>query len=293
MMKISVIIPSLNREEYIINLLNDLKDQTLKPEEIIIVDQSNSPYKLLQTHDLIHLIDGGKGPCRARNLGLEHSSGEIMVFLDDDIRLDPLFLETLCKPITNHTYLAVVGAICNAKGEYPQNEHPHWRKVADNWLLSITANPGFPGKCPTISFAAGCAAIHRCVYEEIGGFDPFFDPNGAGEDREYGLRIFHAGYPILYEGEAAVRHLGAPTGGRRGAGMGFKYQNILEANSVYIVAKYFSWRVFENFCSTWLRAILARGKGFNIRKWLRSLFWWYEARHYIKKTRTIKRDQCW
>jgi GT2 family glycosyltransferase len=283
---ISVIIPSRNRYSYILDLLNDLSQQETLADEIIVIDQSDEPYSNLPC---THIIDSERGPCRARNIGLEKCNGEIIVFLDDDIRIEKDFIQKITSPIVEGRTNVVVGAILNMEGQYQNATCPLWKKDGRNWLLSLTSNPGDSGEHQTLSFAGGCSAIHRIVYEKVGGFDQFFDPDGAGEDREYGLRIFHGGFSSLYYGEASVRHLGALRGGRRGAASGFKYQNILEANSVYIVSKYFSWSVFDQFCSDWLKSILHRGRGLNPRKWIRSVMWWKEARKHIENIREIKR----
>jgi len=259
-LKISIIIASRNRELYIKGLLSDLQQQIIIPEEIIIIDQSDTPYNLETSPGVTHILDKEIGPCHARNVGLEQSIGEIIVFLDDDARVESDFLKNICTPIFNGKSFAVVGAICDAEGNYRNDEYPFWQREKHNWLLALGASPNFPGSCLTLAFPTGCAAIHRSIYEKVGGFDPFFDPNGAGEDREFGLRIFHAGYSILYDGKAYIRHLHAPSGGRSSTPGGYKYQNVLEANSVYIVAKYFGWETFNNFCNAWLRSILKRGK---------------------------------
>lgn len=290
MNSISVIIPSKNRFTCVKNLLDDLDKQLLRSSETIVIDQSDIKYPPLQCH---LIVDDISGPCRARNLGLARATGDIIVFLDDDIRINADFLLNLCTPIIEGKVHAVVGAMCDPHGNYPFSKNPVWTKNKSNWLLALTANPGFAGQSPTLSFTTCCAAISREVYEKVGGFDPFFDPNGAGEDRDYGLRIFHAGYPILYEGKAFVRHLGAPTGGRRQNSTGFKYQNILEANSVYICAKYFSWPVFDQYCSNWLFSILQRGLTPNPRIWGRQIKWWHESRNFVKKIREIKRKNNW
>lgn len=290
MTNISIIIPSRNRYTFLIELLQDLDNQSLRADEIIVVDQSDQPYRRLPC---VHIVDNGIGPCRARNLGLEKASGEIFIFLDDDVRVDTGFLETITLPIRQNRYQVVVGAICNIQGEYRYLTNIHWRNSNDNWLLALTANPDYPGCCQTFSFPAGCAAIHRSVYETIGAFDPFFDPNGAGEDREYGLRIIHAGYSILYNGEAFVKHLGAPSGGRRENPTGFRYQNILHANSVYIAAKYLSWPLFDDFCANWLRSILNRYKGINPRIWARQIRWRREAAQFVGRIRQLKINNDW
>ena len=288
--KVSVIIPSKNRSAYLADLLQDLNAQTLPPAEVIVVDQSDEPYQNL---DCVHIIDKGTGPCRARNLGLAQCKGEFLVFLDDDIRIDPDFLQTLCSPIIKGNAKVVVGSMCNPDGKYLNSERTLWKKETSNWLLALTANPDFNGSCQALSFTTCCAAIHREVYEMIGRFDPFFDPDGAGEDREYGLRIFHAGYSILYEGKASVRHLGAPSGGRRKNSTGFKYLNILDANSVYIVAKYFGWSVFDDFCQSWLRSIIKKGGNRNILQIGRNYRKWVEARKHCKSIQEIKKNNNW
>lgn len=292
-MNISVIIASRNRITYISNLLSDLNNQVLVANEIILIDQSDIPYQIPEAPGMIHIIDNQRGPCHARNLGLEASSGDIIVFLDDDIRIYPDFLQNISMPIIENHTKVVVGAMLSAQGQYPNAVYLPWKQDRRNWLLSLTANPGDPGTHPTFSFTTCCSAIHRSVYENIGGFDVFFDPDGAGEDREYGLRIFHAGFSSLYVGKACVRHLGAPSGGRRGSASGFRYQNILEANSVYIVAKYFGWQVLQDFCSTWFRSILKKGKSINLRIWVRTYFRWLEARRYVVTIKKLKRDNGW
>ncbi len=289
---ISIVIASKNRFCFIQNLIQDLYLQIIQDLEIIIVDQSDKPYKFTDLKRIIHILDDQRGPCHARNLGLEKCTGEIIVFLDDDIRIANDFLKLICTPIINHQTKVVVGAMQNPEGQYSNTFYPYWIQDRWNWLLSITASPGDSGMHQTLSFTTCCAAIHRSVYENVGGFDEFFDPDGAGEDREYGLRIFHAGFSILYEGKAAVRHLGAPSGGRRGAATGFKYQNILESNSVYIVAKYFGWQVFDEFCASWLRSIIKRGRGLNPRKWIRSFLWWLEAKKHIENVRSLKQEMA-
>jgi len=282
---ISIIIPSRNRLSFIQDLLFDLSQQESLADEVIVVDQSDEPYQNLSC---VHIIDPNLGPCKARNLGLTRCSGEIIIFLDDDIRVEKDFIKQMVAPIIEGHTDVVVGAMLNMERQYRNSSYTFWRHDSRNWLLSLTANPGDPGRHQTLSFTTCCSAIRRRVYETIGGFDEYFDPDGAGEDREYGLRIFHAGFTMLYDGQASVRHYGAPSGGRRESSSGFKYQNILEANSVYIVSKYFSWSVFDQFCSDWLKSILRRGRGLNPRKWIRSFLWRNEARKHVEDIRAIK-----
>lgn len=247
-MKISILIASKNRERYINNLLYDIESQELRASEIIIIDQSEKKYTLTSNNKIFQIPDFGQGPCRARNLGLEKCTGEIIVFLDDDIHIEPDFLERLCVPIIKAETKVVVGAMCDEEGHYRNQENIAWRSNSRNWLLSLTTNPDFPGRCPALSFTTCCAAIHRSVYEKVGKFDEFFDPDGAGEDRDYGLRIFEAGFNILFDGSAKVNHLAALSGGRRDKAKSapnyFGFSPI-EANSYYLIAKHFGLNALD------------------------------------------------
>jgi len=245
---ISIVIASKNRYCFIQNLIQDLYLQIIQDLEIIIVDQSDKPYKLTDLKRIIHLLDDQRGPCHARNLGLEKCTGEIIVFLDDDIHIEPDFLERLCVPIIKAETQVVVGAMCDEEGHYRNQENITWRSNSRNWLLSLTSNPDFPGRCPALSFTTCCAAIHRSVYEKVGKFDEFFDPDGAGEDRDYGLRIFEAGFNILFDGSAKVNHLAALSGGRRDkAKSAPNYFGLspIEANSYYLIAKHFGLNALD------------------------------------------------
>lgn len=275
-MKISIIIPSRNREFYLCDLLDDLDKQTLPADEIIVIDQSDVPYAGLSC---TQIIDEGVGPCRARNIGLAAASGDIFVFLDDDVRINEEFLEIITTPILNNESKVVVGAICDEAGRYRNESYLYWRKQSKNWLLALTANPDFPGESLTLSFPAGCAAIHRSVYEKIGGFDIFFDPDGAGEDREYALRVYHAGYPILYKGNAKVNHLGISTGGRRSNQI--KTLPPLELNCLYIIGKYFNQDIFADYSKNWAKTVFKRHITLNPQSWLYGIKDWLVAKQWI------------
>lgn len=290
MKSISVIIPSRNRKQQVIDLLCDLSDQSLTAHEIIVVDQSDDPYLL---DNCLYIQDqGGVGPCRARNLGAEQAKGDILVFLDDDVRVEPNFLELLCEPILQGRYIATCGAICDSDGKYVTNEPHFWRTNHKVWLLALTAKLSHVGHGLTLAFPSGCSAVLRSVFVELGGFDTFFDPNGAGEDREFALRLFHAGYPIYYNSEAKVKHLGSSTGGRRSVNLEIRVP-ILEANNLYIVAKYFGWEVFVSTSRCWQYNLLVRKLTLNPVSWVRSFWIFLEAKRWVRKIADIKKNNNW
>ncbi|HZY91833.1 MAG TPA: glycosyltransferase family A protein [Thermoplasmata archaeon] len=86
---LSVIIPTLGKRPSLRTLLESLAYQTPRPDEIVIVDGGNDPEvaQLARRFDCIYLHDVGKGDRRshARNAGVTASSGQFLLFLDDDM----------------------------------------------------------------------------------------------------------------------------------------------------------------------------------------------------------------
>jgi len=101
-MSISLVIPIYNTEAYIRECLVSVLNQTLLPEEIILVNDGTPDNSLGVISDLIEahpeiivINQENAGLAAARNTGLTHASKEYVAFLDSDDRLAPNFLENL------------------------------------------------------------------------------------------------------------------------------------------------------------------------------------------------------
>jgi glucosyl-dolichyl phosphate glucuronosyltransferase len=96
--KISVIIPTKNRGEDLRSTINDLTAQTRRPDEIIVIDQSAVP-SLNPTTVPIPVVyvyaPGLSGAAVARNVAMERATGDIWLFLDDDVILEPQYVEEI------------------------------------------------------------------------------------------------------------------------------------------------------------------------------------------------------
>jgi GT2 family glycosyltransferase len=99
-----LIICTRDRPQDIAELFKTIVTQTHSPSEVIVVDDSSSDkvkeavYSFSQRFSktrIIHLKGSGEGLSEARNLGVKASKGEIILFLDDDIRLFDDALENL------------------------------------------------------------------------------------------------------------------------------------------------------------------------------------------------------
>jgi len=97
----SIIIPTLNEEENIENLLADIKRQTYNEYEIIVSDgnSNDNTVKIVKKFDVNLLINNNRGVANQRNSGVKEATGEYLLFLDADNNLESSFLDKLKKQI--------------------------------------------------------------------------------------------------------------------------------------------------------------------------------------------------
>lgn len=96
--KVSVIIPTKNRTEDLACTLDGLLHQTRRPDEIVIVDQSSSPSSELMRFSipLVYVYAPEvSGAAVARNVAMDQATGDIWLFLDDDVILEPQYVEEI------------------------------------------------------------------------------------------------------------------------------------------------------------------------------------------------------
>ena len=116
-MKVSVVVPVYNVEQYLQQCVDSLLKQTYKDIEIILVDdgsKDNSPamcddysQKYPDMIKTIHKANGGLG--LARNTGMEYAKGEFVIFIDSDDYADEDLIERLVKSADKYNAQVVIG----------------------------------------------------------------------------------------------------------------------------------------------------------------------------------------
>jgi glycosyltransferase involved in cell wall biosynthesis len=115
---VSVIIPSYNSEDTISAVLRALHNQTYKGEyEIILLDSSNDKTPEIVQKEfpdvIFHHFDKKTDPGTARNLGVQKSRGNLILFIDSDCRATSDWIEKIVESHKNHPYAAIGGAVLN------------------------------------------------------------------------------------------------------------------------------------------------------------------------------------
>ena len=205
-MTVSVILPVLNAEKELPAVLQALREQTLQPDEILVVDSSSDDRTAEIARKSAKVLsvkreefDHGK----TRDLALRESAGDIVVFLTQDaVPAGKDFLEQLVKPLAQDGVAVVTGRQLPKADATPMErlirtfnypEESHVRSEADVARMGIKAF-----FCSDV-----CAAYSRKIYEEIGGFD---FPLKTNEDMFFAAKAIRRGYRVAYAAEAKVYH---------------------------------------------------------------------------------------
>ena len=110
-MKVSVIIPTFNRFSLISRAIDSVLNQTIKPFEIIVVDDGSSDNTstfIKNNYKSVKLIkQKNLGVSKARNVGIKNSSGDWIALLDSDDEWKKNKLEVQIKSLSEYDYYSV------------------------------------------------------------------------------------------------------------------------------------------------------------------------------------------
>jgi len=172
---LSIIIPTLNEENYLPGLLDAISRQTWPPLEIIVADAGSSDQTVEVAQKAgCRVVPGGR-PARGRNAGVAVARGDIFLFLDADVKPEAWFLAHALAEF-NRRGLDV--ATCPVK--------PLEGNLIDA-VFHETANVFMQAIRPVSPHAPGfCIFARRQAHQNIGGFD---ETLLMSEDHDYVRRI--------------------------------------------------------------------------------------------------------
>lgn len=209
-MLVSVIIPTYNRKDSLIRLLDSLSHQSMAADfyEVIVVDDG-SPDNPIEESDnrfpypVVYLKQENQGVTVARNTGALKSQGQILVFIDDDVTISGMALEYLAETCTKTSMVIALGWLdtCNL-----ENESTFTQVAVSLNNKDLNRFKTTNGRENFIECNTQLIAIRRDDFFDLGMFQ---DPTGGWpnwDDVDLGYRAHLAGYQFIRVGEAKGKH---------------------------------------------------------------------------------------
>jgi len=160
----TVIIPCYNDGKYIVEALNSIRNQTLKAEKIIIIDdgsdnETKTILKNIKAENVEVVCQENKGVCVARNIGVDLAKTDYILNLDADDYFEPTFLEKAVNVLNNNSHIGVVGC---------------YYKILNNDRLNLNIVKPIGGTVKNLlanNNAMNCSLYRKICWSKVSGYD--------------------------------------------------------------------------------------------------------------------------
>jgi GT2 family glycosyltransferase len=238
MLKVSIVTPTYYRHVELPEYFASLQNQLTLPYEIILVD--GAELEEGRSEDLVKKYKGSTkipihyyrkqgGTAIQRNYGIDFCKGDIILFVDDDVRLEPNFIQEICRYFEADTLLKIGGITGFRVGRYlnmQTNTRWIWYKrlkllktfspgkydYQTGYPINNNAQSEFPGIREVDFMTTACTAYRVEVFRNNFRFDSYFIGYGILEDAHLSLRVKQRGYTLLQCGDAKCIELKSKTG---------------------------------------------------------------------------------
>jgi len=204
--RFTVIVPTRARRDLVVRLVTSLREQELRDFDVVAVvdgpdDDTVAALQALELPFPLMVIEQAhRGAAAARNAGAAVARGEILLFLDDDMRPDRALLAQHDRSHREGAQMVL--------GHLPLDpESPNTAVAAavGRWAERRRARLAVSdGTVPVPELISGQMSVSREAFHQLGGFDMAFTRGGLvpGADRDFGYRARRAGMTIVFNPDA-------------------------------------------------------------------------------------------
>jgi glycosyltransferase involved in cell wall biosynthesis len=218
---VSLIIPTYNRSDVLCDTLRMALDQSYSSYEVIVVDQSP-----IMSRELRSVLESAGDRVQyirlpapnlpaARNAGIRASSGDVVVFIDDDVKIGPDYLSLHVRHFSDPRVGAVMGVIVDRFDEEADAYLELARhKVSHHLTPAVMARTDARLGLWSVDWVVGGnTSFRRSAVIQAGMCDERFGGTGWCEDADLSVRLNHLGYDLLLDTGIKLIHLALVTGG--------------------------------------------------------------------------------
>ena len=222
MLRFSIIIVSWNALHHLKTFLPSVAETDYPHFEIILADNASTDGSKAWVRQhfpevKIATFDKNYGYCGGNNRAVPHASGDILLFLNNDVKVTDDWLNALNRIFSED---GKVAAVQPKMLSYEQPDYFEYAGAAGGFLdkygypfcrgrifESVEKDQGQYNEASDILWASGAAlAIRKKLFEDLGGFDEDFEFHM--EEIDLCWRLWNKGYKVRYCPESVVYHLG-------------------------------------------------------------------------------------
>lgn len=202
--RISVVVPVHNGVGQLEQCLAALAASAYRAHEIVVVDDGSTDGSAEAARTSAHGVEvlrlsSRSGPAAARNRGAQHASGDVLLFVDADVVVDA---DTLARVAGHFSDRGDVAAVFGSYDDEPAaaNFASQYKNLFHHYVHQRSSSEAE-------TFWAGCGAVRRRAFHEVGGFDEKRYSRPSVEDIELGQRLRRAGFRVVLDRALQVKHL--------------------------------------------------------------------------------------
>lgn len=205
--KISVVICTYNRADFLNRTLYALQRQTYRNFEVVVVNGPSTDYtkEILKKYEkAIKILNNPYANLSiSRNMGIEASAGEIIAYIDDDGIPDPDWLQNIALEYEDDTVGGVGGRVFGPGDRMIQHDGGYVDKWGAVEAIAEGAHNDPNGEC--FNFNMGCnSTFSKKAVLQVGGFDEYFD--FLHDETDLCVRLIRNNFKILSTSDAIVHH---------------------------------------------------------------------------------------
>jgi GT2 family glycosyltransferase len=244
---VSAIIPTYNRADLVQSIVTNLRAQTRPPDQVIVVDNGSQDATQILARELgtdLVVFPENRGFAAAVNEGIRQASSDWLLIVNNDVVLEPEWLERLLNAVEQENVLFATGKLLrkndlttlDGSWDLVSRAAYAWRcgyGRRDGAVWSIRRRICFPPMT--------AALFHRSVFDRLGLLETRFE--SYYEDVDFGVRCALAGLEGIYEPAAVAVHIGKATFGKHGG----RVMYLSARNQVLLLAKHYPAQTLRRF----------------------------------------------